>query len=232
MPERAVAVAEILLCSSIPTQIALGYLLRIAGWPALDSAGQLSFSFVVTLSIGDTLLLAVLMAILTRAHGEQVAALWLGRRPVRRELLFGVLLIPVVFVLVVVTLNVLRLVAPWLHNVPLNPLEELAKTPSQAAMFGAVAILAGGVREELQRAFLLQRFERHLGGATVGIIVLSTGFGLGHFVQGWDAVITTGMLGALWAVVYVWRRSTVAPIISHAGFNTLEVLRVAMGGGQ
>jgi membrane protease YdiL (CAAX protease family) len=86
------------------------------------------------------------------------------------------------------------------------------------------------VREELVRAFLLRRFERHLGGAAVGVVVLSVAFGLGHFDQGWDAVITTGMLGAFWALVYLRRRSSIAPIVSHAGFNSLEVLRVAVSG--
>ena len=93
-----------------------------------------------------------------------------------------------------------------------------------------VAIVAGGIREELQRAFLLQRFERHLGGATMGVVVLSTAFGLGHALQGWDAAIATGTLGAFWAIVYLRRRSSIAPIVSHAGFNSIEVLRVAMGG--
>jgi membrane protease YdiL (CAAX protease family) len=142
----------------------------------------------------------------------------------------GCLLIPVVFVMVVVLLNALRLVAPWLHNVETNPLEALAATPSEAAIFGIVAIVAGGVREELQRAFLLRRFELHLGGAVVGVVVLSVAFGLGHVVQGWDAVITTGVLGAFWAVVYLRRRSAVAPVISHSGFNSLEILRVALTG--
>ena len=90
--------------------------------------------------------------------------------------------------------------------------------------------MAGGVREELQRAFLLQRFERHLGGAVVGVVVLSVAFGLGHLLQGWDAAIATGALGAFWAIVYLRRRSSVAPIISHAGFNSIEVFRVALGG--
>ena len=62
------------------------------------------------------------------------------------------------------------------------------------------------------------------------MVVLSIGFGLGHWVQGWDAVVTTGLLGAFWAVLYVRRRSTVAPIVSHAGFNAVEVLRVAVWG--
>jgi membrane protease YdiL (CAAX protease family) len=228
--QRFTAIAEILLCSSVPTQIALGALLRLFGLGPLEPNGQLSLAFVLALSMADTVVLIGLMVMLTRAHGERATDLWLGKRPVAREALVGLLLIPAVFLLVVVLLNALRIAAPWLHNVETNPLEQLAATPGQAAVFAVVAILAGGVREELQRAFLLQRFERHLGGATVGVIVLSTGFGLGHVVQGWDAVVTTGVLGAFWAVLYLRRRSMIAPLVSHAGFNSLEVLRVAAFG--
>jgi len=228
--QRLTAIAEVLLCSSVPTQIALGALLRLAGLGPLEPDGQLSLAFVLVLSVADTVLLIGLMVMLTRAHGERATDLWLGDRPVAREALLGLLLIPAVFLLVVVLLNLLRIAAPWLHNVETNPLEQLAATPGQAAVFAVVAILAGGVREELQRAFLLQRFERHLGGATVGVIVLSAGFGLGHVVQGWDAVVTTGVLGAFWALLYLRRRSTIASLVSHAGFNSLEVLRVATFG--
>ena len=171
------------------------------------------------------------MVWLMRLHGESPRQLWLGARPVARETLFGLALVPAIFLMVVVLLNALRLVAPWLHNVPSNPFEELASgSRVDAALFGVVAILAGGVREELQRAFLLRRFEQHLGGAAVGVAVLSVGFGLGHYLQGWDAIITTGALGLLWAVMYLRRRSSVAPLVSHAGFNSIEVLRVAILG--
>lgn len=222
------AVAEIILCSSVPTQLVIGAVMRLGGMLPVDGDGRLSFPFVLVLSIADTVLLIGLMVGLTRAHGETASELWLGHRPVLREVVTGVLLVPLVFVLVVMLLNLLRIVAPGLHNVPTNPLEELASTPGQAVLFGIVAIVAGGIREELQRAFLLRRFERHLGGPVVGVVVLSLGFGLGHVMQGWDAVITTGALGAFWAVVYVRRRSAIAPLVSHAGFNSLEVLRVAI----
>lgn len=227
---RIVAIGEILLCSSVPTQIAIGVVLRLAGLGPLDTNGQFSLLFVLVLSMADTILLTGLMVVLTRAHGDSVRMLWLGNRPVGAEARLGALLVPLVFLMVVVVLNVLRLAAPWLHNVPTNPLEQLAATPGQATIFAIVAILAGGVREELQRAFLLQRFVRHLGGPVVGVVVLSVAFGVGHIVQGWDAVVTTGLLGAFWAVLYLRRHSTVAPIVSHSGFNALEVLRVAIVG--
>ena len=228
---RLIAIAEILLCSSVPTQVLLQVLLVQAGVAPLTESGGFSLPFVVMMSLADTVLLILLMVVLTRAHGQSVSELWLGRRPPIREALLGLALVPSVFMLVVVLLSVTRLAAPVLHNVPTNPLEELARGGvANAAAFGLVAIFAGGVREELQRAFLLRRFEEHLGGPVVGVIVLSVAFGLGHAVQGWDAALTTGTLGAFWAVIYLRRRSSIAPLVSHAGFNSLEVLRVAITG--
>jgi len=224
------AIAEIIVCSSVPTQLLIASLLRTAGLMPFDESGRLSLAFVVTLSAADTIILIGLMVILTIARGERVSELWLGSRPLGREAGIGALLVPVVFFLVVLLLSALMALAPWLHNVPTNPLENMATTAAGAAVLAVVAIFAGGVREELQRAFLLRRFEQHLGGAVVGVVVLSVAFGLGHIVQGWDAVVTTGLLGAFWAVLYLRRGSAVAPLVSHAGFNTLEVLRVAIWG--
>lgn len=229
---KAIAIAELILCSSLPTQLLLQALMMGAGWDPRVSDGGLSLSFVLTMSLADTALLIALMVALSRAHGDSLSELWLGRRPLLKECLLGIAFVPPIFMLVVIVLNTVRLVAPGLHNVQSNPLEELASGGAMnAAAFGIVAILAGGVREELQRAFMLRRFERHLGGAEVGVLVLSVAFGLGHLVQGRDAAIATGVLGAVWAVMYLRRRSSVAPLVSHAGFNSLEVLRVAMVGG-
>jgi membrane protease YdiL (CAAX protease family) len=227
---RLLAIVEVLICSGIPTQFAIAGMLRATGVEGLDAAGQLTLPFVVGLSIGDTIALIGLMVWITWSHGESVRELWVG--PVRpwRDVALGVLLVPGIVVAVVLLLNAMRLWTPWLHNVETNPLEALAGRPGNAVLFAVVAILAGGVREELQRAFLLRRFEQHLGGATVGVVVLGIGFGLGHFVQGWDAVITTALLGVFWAVIYLRRRSVIAPVVSHSGFNSLEVLRVAVTG--
>ena len=228
--ERATAVLEILLCSSIPTQLAIGALLRLAGIPSTDAAGHLSLTFVLMLSLADTTLLIVMMAFFMHVHGETARATWFGGSHGIREALIGLATVPLVFVVVGILLNTIRLFAPSLHNVENNPLEQLAATPGQAAVFSLVAIIAGGVREELQRAFMLRRFELYLGGATLGVWVLSIAFGLGHVMQGWDAVVTTAALGAFWAWMYLQRRNSIAPIASHAGFNSLEILRVALIG--
>ena len=76
-------------------------------------------------------------------------------------------------------------------------------SPWTLAGFVVLLMMAGGLREELQRAFLLRRFEQHLGGARVGLVVTSLAFGLGHTLQGWDAAVGTALLGAVWGALYL-----------------------------
>lgn len=230
--DRIQALAEVILCSSLPTQFLVAVAVAGLGIAPQTADGALSLRYILTVTLVDTVLLISLMVFFTRQRGDSLAALWLGTRRIAPEVRHGLMLVPLVFVVVIVTLSTLRVAAPWLHNVEVNPLGSLAKGGAiNVGLFGVVVIVAGGVREELARAFLLQRFERHLGGLTVGIVVLSTAFGLGHLNQGWDAVIATGILGAFWSLIYARRRSSVAPIVSHAGFNSMEVLRIVLAGG-
>ena len=60
-----------------------------------------------------------------------------------------------------------------------------------------------------------------------GVIVASAVFGAGHRVQGADAAVATAILGAFWAVTYLRRRSVIAPVVSHSGFNLLQLLQFA-----
>jgi len=227
---RLAAFVEVVLCSSLPTQLALGALLAAVGIAPMTTTGALSLPFVVVVALADTVVLIALMAWLTAARGDSVRQLWIGSRPLAAEARFGLLLTPAVFFVVAVAILSIRRFAPWLHNVAANPLEQLADQDlASAALLGVVAIVAGGLREELQRAFLLDRFEKHLGGPAIGVVVLSVAFGLGHYVQGWDAAVATGLMGALWAVVYLKRRSSVGPLVSHSAFNSLEILRLLIG---
>ena len=216
------------MCSSIPTQLAIGWALRLAGWSPVNEQGQLQLGFVAVLSLADTVALVGLMVLLLRAHGQRPSALWLGDRAVLGEALTGVLHVPIVFFIAAGLLLAIRALTPQLHNVDINPFETLAGGGlDDAVLLTLVAIVGGGVREELQRAFLLDRFVRHLGPAWVGVALLSLAFGLGHLLQGRDAAIATGAMGAFWAVVYLRRRSSIAPVVSHALFNTIEVLQIA-----
>ena len=220
--ERFRALIEVTLCSGFPTQLALILVLAMIG--AAPPGGTLPLFYVVVLSLADAVLVLGLIWVLLRVHGERPVAMFLGVRPIGREASLGLLLVPAALLLVAATFSILLQVAPWLHNVTENPLEALIDSPRNAAAFALVAVVAGGVREEVQRAFVLSRFETHLGGTAVGLVVFSVAFGLGHLVQGRDAAIVTGLLGAFWGILYLKRRSIVGPVVCHAGFNLTEVI--------
>jgi membrane protease YdiL (CAAX protease family) len=220
---RLIAFLEGLLCSDYPTQLAIGRAFAAFGYGPFGARGALSVSYVVGLSLADSVLLVTLIALFLYAHGERPRDVILGRRPVAQEAAAGVPLIGVALGIAVAVLLLVQRFAPSLHTVEHNPLQDMLRSPRDAWLFALVVIVAGGIREEIQRAFLLHRFEVWLGGGRVGVVVTSVAFGGGHLFQGMDAVIATGLLGAFWGSVYLRRRSAVAPMVSHAGFDLLQI---------
>ena len=93
--------------------------------------------------------------------------------------------LPAVFMLVTLVLVLVLRFAPQLHNVPTNPFEDMLRTRVDAMIFVVVVMVAGGVREEVQRGFIAHRFDHYLGGAVWGIALYSVFFGAGHLDQGY-----------------------------------------------
>ncbi len=221
-PSRALSLLEVLLCSGFPTQLLSGGLLVALGG-RVSTTGGLPFGFVVTVSLLDTLAIVVLVVSFLRLRGERPGEVLLGRGPFGPEIRRGIAYLPIVFAVVIAMGAIIQYAAPWLHNVPQNPLQAMLTSPWRVAMFAVVVVLAGGVREEVQRAFILHRFDQDLGGARLGLVLFSIAFGLGHLTQGFDAALITGTLGLLWGLLYLARRSIIAPAISHSLFNLIEI---------
>jgi membrane protease YdiL (CAAX protease family) len=217
------ALLEIAICSGYPTQIALAATLTAFGFHLADPSGRLRIGSVAALELLDTAAVIGLIVVFLASHRERARELFLGARPVVREALAGLSLMPVALVIAVVVLVAIQQLAPSLRTVPRNPLLDLLDSRGSTLIFGVVVVVAGGVREEIQRAFLLSRFVRWLGGARLGVVVGSIVFGLGHLMQGVDAAVATACLGAFWSLIYLRRRSIVAPVVSHAGFNLLQL---------
>jgi membrane protease YdiL (CAAX protease family) len=222
--ERILAFIEVLLCSGYPTQIAIGATMGALGLTAESSPGHYRMTFLVAISMADSFAVIGLVLLFLRTHGERARDVLLGDRSPLREALRGLPLIIAALGIAALVLTTIQLLAPALHTVEKNPLQELMKSPVNAALFVLIAFVAGGLREEIQRAFLLQRFKVWLGGGTAGIVVTSVAFGAGHLYQGVDAALATGLLGAFWGSIYLRRRSMMAPLVSHAGFDVLQIL--------
>ena len=170
------------------------------------------------------------MFLFLRSHGESIRDLIVGPRRVAGEAAAGIPMILGAIGIAIGVLLVIQHFAPSLHTVEKNPLQALLRSPRDAWLFAFVVVVAGGVREEIQRAFLLRRFDQWLGGGGVGVVVTSVAFGAGHLLQGADAAIATGLLGAFWGVIYLRRRSAVAPMVSHSGFDLLQIVQFMVVG--
>jgi membrane protease YdiL (CAAX protease family) len=227
-PERRRALVEVVVCSGYPTQLALAGSLQSAGIVPRTADGELSLAFIVPLTLVDAIVILALVVFFLRRGGDRPSAIFLGGRHPAREAALGLVLLPVTLALVFGVITLLQSIAPWLRNVPENPFERLLTTRAGFVAFLIVALVAGGLREELQRAFLLHRFERHLGGRGLGLIVTSLAFGFGHTLQGRDAAVVTGLLGLCWGALYLARRSAMAPIVNHALFNATQLIASAL----
>jgi membrane protease YdiL (CAAX protease family) len=218
-------VFEVVAASGFPTQLAMGALLMAVGLRPFGVDGQLSMAYLAVLMPADMALLVALVVWRIRAGGERVADVLLGGRSVVRESWLGAGLVPAVFGGVLVVMLLLRTLWPALHNVDANPFEALIRSRRDAFILGVLVITTGGLKEEVQRAFVLHRFDQRLGGARLGLVLYSLVFGTGHIIQGYDVAIVTALLGLTWGTIFLWRRSLVAPSISHAGFNAAQVLQ-------
>ncbi|MEO8481438.1 MAG: CPBP family glutamic-type intramembrane protease [Acidobacteriota bacterium] len=223
---RWLAGLQALMVCGVPTQLFIAAMLAtVLHLPIFDGQATISFRFFALLTMLDTALVALLIWAFLRMGGERSADVFVGSKPVRGEILRGLALVPVVFLAVTAIVLGLRAVAPWTHTVEQNPFESFLGSPLKATIFVAVVVLGGGVREELQRAFILHRFDQRLGGARVGLALFSLTFGALHLDQGVDVALAIGLLGLLWGIIYIRRRSAILPMVNHGAFNAIQVVQ-------
>lgn len=81
-------------------------------------------------------------------------------------------------------------------------------------MVYGVSPTAGICEEILFRGFLLFQLSLYMN-EIYAVIISSIAFGLGHIYQGWQHVIRTGIVGAIFAGIYIVSDSLLAPILLH-----------------
>jgi membrane protease YdiL (CAAX protease family) len=217
--------AQIIAVSGFPTQLLIAAILIVGVGMSPYSSEGLSLQFVATLSFIDTAVVALLILVFLRMGGEHSHTVFFGGRPIWPEFWRGLVFVPVLLMTVTAIVAGLRFIAPWLNTVPENPLAAFMTNPFDAAIFTVMVILAGGVREELQRGFILHRWHQRLGSAWTGNLLFGLLFGALHIEQGYDLAVVIGLMGMVWGATYLRRRSVVAGMVNHAGFNTAMVVQ-------
>jgi membrane protease YdiL (CAAX protease family) len=168
-------------------------------------------------------LFTVVMAALMRAAGERIADLGFRLPSLREALVVGVPLTLALFVVTNIVLN--TALTALLGGGSSHSIAHLFRDPAQAPLWVLTALVGGGYAEELERAFVLTRFERRFGraGLVVGIVLSTIVFGLGHLYQGPAGAISAGFTGLACVFVFLRRRRVMDAMLVHAAFDLLGI---------
>jgi uncharacterized protein len=219
--ERLLAILEILLISGIISS-ALAYLpfsifLGKKANPLTDVRTLSAF-----LLLESTLTFLFLAGILG-LHGERIRDMGLSWAHWKSHLSLGLALVPFLFLFNLIVAAIFRVYLPK-YYMEQNPLINIIHSPQQLALFIFSALIAGAIKEELQRAFILRRFSQCLGGAGLGLVLWSLAFGAGHYEQGWQGITVAVIYGFVFGLVYLIRGSLIAPMVAHGTYNSLVLL--------
>jgi uncharacterized protein len=176
--------------------------------------GQLSFVLAATATIFRDLGLVGLILFFLWRNGEPVSRIgWTWRHPVRELILGVVCFIPVFLGTALLERALLRAGL----SAPATPLPSFLKAQGLVEAFLALLLVAvvALAEETIFRGYLLLRFPAVLPNATASLLLSSAIFAIGHGYEGSAGLVTVGMMGIVFAIVYLWRGSLMAPIVMH-----------------
>jgi membrane protease YdiL (CAAX protease family) len=166
---------------------------------------------------------ALVVTVLLRAAGERPGDLGFRLPSAREAIVIGVPLTLALFVVVNVVLN--TALAAVMGGGSSRSIAHLFRDPSQAPLWILTAIIGGGFAEELERAFILTRFERLFGrpGLVTALVLSTIVFGIGHLYQGPSGAISAACTGLAFAFVFLRRRRVIDAMLVHAAFDLLGI---------
>ncbi|MGY1716903.1 CPBP family intramembrane glutamic endopeptidase [Geodermatophilus sp. SYSU D01106] len=111
----------------------------------------------------------------------------------------------------------------------------LPRSPAERRLFSVVGVTAGVCEEWLYRGFFLAVVAA-VAGDVPQVVLVAVGalaFGLAHAYQGLPGVVLTGVLGAVFAGLYLETGSLLLPVLLHAAVDLrfLLVPESALPGG-
>ena len=176
--------------------------------------GSLSFVLVAFATILRDLALVSLILFFVWRNGEPVN--WIGWtfKNVWKETVLGIgLYIPFFFAAGFFE-NALRVAG---LSVPSTPLPSFMAARGMVEFSLAIVLVAvvALAEETIFRGYLILRLKAITISPTAAALLSAAIFSLGHGYEGSAGVVTVGVMGLVFALVYMWRQSLVAPIVMH-----------------
>jgi membrane protease YdiL (CAAX protease family) len=176
--------------------------------------GSVGFVFTaVSVILRDFALVSLVLFFIWR-NGESLEQLGWNFKNARREVALGItLFFPMFFGagLLGQALQAAGLSAP---ATPLPSFLEARGSGELLLAFFLVVVVAIA-EETIFRGYLLLRFRGLKLSLPRAVLLSSVIFSLGHGYEGSSGVVTVGAMGLVFAVIYLWRQSLVAPMVMH-----------------
>jgi membrane protease YdiL (CAAX protease family) len=176
--------------------------------------GAPDFALLATATICRDLALVSLVCFFLWRNGEPVRAIgWTSWHSVRELLLGVVLFVPFFAGAALLEWALLRLGL----SAPSTPLSSLLKVHGAGQVVLALFLVSvvAVAEETIFRGYLLLRFKTVFGNTAVAVVLSSAIFAVGHGYEGSAGVVTVGVMGLVFALIYLWRGSLAAPIVMH-----------------
>jgi membrane protease YdiL (CAAX protease family) len=100
----------------------------------------------------------------------------------------------------------------------------LPKGSREGILATALVIVVAIAEETIFRGYLLLRLRSFTQNSVAAVMISATIFAMGHGYEGEAGMITVGLMGILFALIYRWRMSLIAPVVLHFLFDFAAIV--------
>jgi len=191
--------------------------------------GNLSFVLTaVTTMLRDLGLVSLVFFFIWR-NGEPIALLGWTSKNIRDEIALGLwLFIPLFYGMIFLE----RALQASGFSAPATPLPSFLaiKGVAQSLLATLLVIVVAAAEETIFRGYLILRLKAVSASPAAAVVLSAAIFSLGHGYEGSAGVVTVGVMGLVFALVYLWRQSLVAPMVMHFLQDFLGIVLLPMLG--
>ena len=131
------------------------------------------------------------------------------------------------------------LITPFLElyfgKVDLSEVSHLVGNLNNYVLYLFLGWVIGGFCEEIiYRGYVVKRLAIIFGDTNktwlLSAIIASIGFGFMHYYQGPSGIITTGIIGFMFGLIYIYNRNNLMlPILTHGIYNMMAITLIYLG---
>jgi membrane protease YdiL (CAAX protease family) len=176
--------------------------------------GSMSFVLIAISTIMRDLALVSLILFFIWRNGEHLAMIGWSFKNVLKDAILGMWLFIPFFLSAGLIEKGLRMAG---FNAPATQLPSLisGKNMAEFTLATLLVIVVAVAEETIFRGYLILRFKSITANNLIAVLLSSVIFSIGHGYEGSAGVITVGVMGIVFALVYLWRQSLVCPVVMH-----------------